>query len=234
MPVYRLDEQLVFPPPSHAEDGLLAVGGDLSVERLLLAYRSGIFPWFNEGDPILWHSPDPRTVLTPESLHVSRRLARTLRQRVFDIRFDTAFEQVLESCAATPRPGQDGTWITRGMVDAYIELNRAGYAHSVECWRDGALVGGLYGVSIGACFFGESMFSWRPDASKVALVQLVEFGQAHGIDLFDCQMETPHLLTMGAYNISRAAFIGMLRKRVAVKSLSGSWERLTPNEPVQE
>ena len=139
MSVFMLDKRLIFPPPELAEDGLLAVGGDLSVERLLLAYRSGIFPWFNEGDPILWHSPDPRAILTPERLHVSKRLARRLRQGVFETRLDTAFEQVIQACAATPRPDQEGTWITQEMVTAYIALHREGYAHSVESWKDGRL-----------------------------------------------------------------------------------------------
>ncbi|MBI1319966.1 MAG: leucyl/phenylalanyl-tRNA--protein transferase [Candidatus Hydrogenedens sp.] len=226
MPVFALDKRLAFPPPELAEDGLLAVGGDLSVPRLLLAYRSGIFPWFNEGDPILWHSPDPRAVITAESLHVSRRLARTLRQGVFETRSDTVFEQVVKACAATPRRDQDGTWITQDMIDAYAALHREGYAHSIETWSGGRLVGGLYGVSIGRCFFGESMFSCETDASKVALVRLLEFGQAHGIDLFDCQLENPHLLSMGAYPIARAKFLKMLQARVDSPTLRGLW-RLT-------
>jgi len=223
MPVYMLDKRLVFPPPERAEDGLLAIGGDLSVARLLLAYRSGIFPWYNEGDPILWHSPDPRAILTAESLRVSKRLARTLRQGVFETRYDTAFEQVIQACAATPRPDQDGTWITQEMVEAYLALHREGYAHSVESWQDNRLVGGLYGVSLGKCFFGESMFSWETDASKAALVRLVEFGTAHGITLFDCQVENPHLLSMGAYPVSRKVFLAMLRARVDAPALRGPW-----------
>ena len=176
MPVFLLDKDLVFPPPDLADEGgLLAIGGDLSEKRLLLAYRMGIFPWYSEGDPLLWWSPDPRLILLPEEFHVSRRLARVIRQGVFRITMDEAFGSVIRACAETPRhdqgsrgsPARPGTWITGEMVEAYCRLHAAGYAHSVECWREDELAGGLYGVSLGNCFFGESMFSRASDASKV-------------------------------------------------------------------
>ncbi len=162
VPVYTLGRALAFPPPEHAEDGLLAVGGDLSVDRLLLAYRSGIFPWYQADLPILWHSPDPRCVLVVERLHVGRTLRRARAKSNYEIRFDAAFERVIAACQATPRAGQDGTWITDDMREAYVRLHRLGYAHSVEAWEGEELAGGLYGVSLGRVFFGESMFSWRP------------------------------------------------------------------------
>jgi len=224
MPVYRLSKTLVFPPVEHAEDGLLAVGGDLSVPRLLLAYANGIFPWYSEGDPILWHSPEERTILTPESLHVSRRLERTLRHASYTLRADTAFAEVIAACADTPRHDQDGTWITEDMQEAYIQLHEEGYAHSIEVWSDGQLAGGLYGVSLGGCFFGESMFSWYTDASKIALVALTRWGAAQGIRMIDCQMETPHLLSMGAFTIPRADFIARLHQHLQAPTLRGRWQ----------
>lgn len=223
MPVYRLGKALAFPPVEHAEDGLLAVGGDLSMPRLLLAYSCGIFPWYNEGEPILWHSPEVRAVITPESLHVSRRLERTLRSARFTITADTAFAQVIYACADTPRDGEDGTWITSDMEKAYIKLHQEGYAHSIEVWQEEELAGGLYGVSLGGAFFGESMFSWRSDASKAALVSLVRWGPEYGITLVDCQMETPHLLSLGAVTMPRERFIARLRVALEQETLRGSW-----------
>lgn len=223
MPVYRLGKALAFPPVEEAEEGLLAIGGDLSVPRLLLAYSRGIFPWFNEGDPILWHSPDERTLLTRDSLHVSRRLERTLRRAAYRVTADTVFGQVIAACAGTPRADQGGTWITDEMQDAYLALHEEGYAHSIEVWADGQLVGGLYGVSLGACFFGESMFSWYTDASKIALVTLTRWGAEHGIDLIDCQMETPHLLSMGAFSIPRKEFLTLLAEHLKQPTQRGPW-----------
>lgn len=223
MPVYRLGDTLVFPPVEHAEEGLLAVGGDLSVPRLLLAYASGIFPWFSVGEPILWHSPEERAIITPESLHVSRRLERTLKQRKFTVTADKAFAEVIAACANTPREGQADTWITRDMQRAYIDLHKEGYAHSIEVWAGDELTGGLYGVSLGAAFCGESMFSWMPDSSKIALATLVRWGATQGISLVDCQMHTSHLASMGAITISRARYLILLRAALERPTYRGRW-----------
>lgn len=213
MPVFRLDERLCFPPPRLARpDGVLAVGGDLSRERLLLAYRSGIFPWPAGDTLLLWHSPDPRCVLFPERLHVSASLRRVLRSGRYTVTVDRAFAAVIAACATVPRPGQPGTWITPAMQAAYTALHGTGDAHSVETWQDGELVGGLYGVSVGPVFTGESMFARRPDASKVALVHLVEWLQARDYTLVDCQVRTSHLARLGAEEIPRARFLRFLPK----------------------
>jgi leucyl/phenylalanyl-tRNA--protein transferase len=201
-----------FPAPERAlrePDGLLAAGADLSVDRLLDAYRRGIFPWFNEHQPILWWSPDPRMVLRPEALCVTRSLAKTLRNRDHEVSSDTDFRAVMQACAA-PRPGSDGTWITPEMVDAYCALHQAGWAHSVEVRIDAVLAGGLYGVAIGGVFFGESMFSRVRDASKMAFVHLVRALHAAGFGLIDCQMATPHLASFGASTIPRSEFLARL------------------------
>ncbi len=225
MPLFRLTDDLVFPPPHLAiEDGLLAVGGDLSVERLLLAYRSGIFPWYSEGDPLLWWSPDPRMVLFPDELHVSRSLERVLKKGEFTVTMDTAFSSVIQACAEARGPRRDGTWITREMESAYCALHDAGYAHSVECWKDGALAGGLYGVSLGACFFGESMFSLATDASKVAFVRLVRQVAAWDFHFVDCQMHTPHLARFGAKEVARKQFLTLLCDGLNAPTRCGRWE----------
>jgi leucyl/phenylalanyl-tRNA--protein transferase len=192
-------------------DGLLAVGGDLKPERLLYAYRNGIFPWFGPDQPILWWAPDPRLVLFPEQLRISRSLSRTLRKQRFTITFDTAFAQVVRECAA-PRPGQAGTWITPEMQAAYRQLHELGHAHSVECWQQGKLVGGLYGIAIGHVFFGESMFTRVTDASKVGFVALVQKLQASGYRLIDCQVHTDHLESLGAAMIPRREFTRLLKR----------------------
>lgn len=223
MPVFRLDERLLFPPPELAEDGLLAVGGDLSSDRLLLAYSLGIFPWYDEGLPILWHSPDPRLVLHAAELHVPRSLERTLRRGTFRITFDAAFGQVVDACAAAPRQGQDGTWITAEMRRAYKRLHRLGYAHSAEAWREGRLAGGLYGVSLGGVFFGESMFAREPDASKAAFVSLVRQLRLWGIELIDCQVATEHLERFGAREWPRVDFLAELERALGVQTRRGSW-----------
>lgn len=191
-------------------DGLLAIGGDLSTARLLNAYASGIFPWYGPGQPILWWSPDPRLVLRPEALHISRSLQKTLRKRPFTITLDAAFEAVIDNCAA-PRDNAGGTWITPEMAAAYLELHRQGYAHSVECWQDRRLIGGLYGVSIGRIFFGESMFAHASDASKVALATLARQLGRWGFPVIDCQVHTRHLESLGAMPLLRKEFIGILR-----------------------
>ncbi len=223
MPVFRLDQRLIFPPPELAEDGLLAIGGDLSVDRLILAYSQGIFPWYSEGQPILWHSPDPRMVLRAEELHVPRSLAKLRRQSRFEITLDTSFADVIEACGKVKRPGQRGTWITRAMKRAYAALHLAGYAHSVEARLDGALVGGLYGVSLGSVFFGESMFARAPEASKLAFVTLVEQLRTWGITLIDCQVHTDHLARFGATEWPRAQYMAALQRAVARPTRLGPW-----------
>ncbi|HVW95616.1 MAG TPA: leucyl/phenylalanyl-tRNA--protein transferase [Mucilaginibacter sp.] len=206
--IFRLDERLLFPDPALAEeDGLLAVGGDLSIGRLLLAYSHGIFPWYSEGEPVLWFSPHERFVLFPEELKVSKSMRQVLRSGKFTITTDSAFEQVIAACSAMKRPGQDGTWITEDMKNAYCSLHRSGHAHSVEIWENGELAGGLYGVAIGKVFCGESMFSRKSNASKMALIHLCQSGQ---FTLIDCQVYTPHLESMGAHMISRAAYLEFL------------------------
>jgi leucyl/phenylalanyl-tRNA--protein transferase len=224
VPIYRLPREHVFPEPREAEpDGLLAVGGDLSPERLLRAYAEGIFPWFSEGSPILWWSPDPRLVLEPGWLHVPRSLARTIRRGRFVVQADTAFSDVIRRCADKARPGQEGTWITDEMAAAYQRLHELGFAHSFEAWEDGALVGGLYGVSLGSAFFGESMFADRPEASKVAFVRAVEWLAGYGIDLVDCQVRTEHLARFGAREIPRNAFLARLQGALKKPTLRGRW-----------
>ncbi len=228
MPIFRLPREVAFPDPSLAEpDGLLAVGGDLSPERLLRAYAEGIFPWFDEENPILWWSPDPRLVLASADLHVPRSLARTLRRGTYRLSADRAFERVIQRCAEQARPGQRGTWITPEMVDAYVALHRLGYAHSFEAWEGDALAGGLYGVSLGGAFFGESMFADAPDASKVAFVLSVEWLRARGITLIDCQVRTEHLVRFGAREIPRAWFLSRLATALERPTLMGPW-RLQP------
>ena len=228
MPVYRLTRRIAFPPPDHATpDGLLAVGGDLSSERLLLAYQLGIFPWYEEGQPILWWSPDPRLVLDLEDLHITTRLRRTLRKGTFKVTFDTAFAEVIRACAEVPRKGQDGTWITLEMQQAYIGLHQEGYAHSAESWLNGELVGGVYGVSLGRSFFGESMFFRKTDASKVAFATLAQQLKGWGFHMIDAQVTTRHLLTLGAKEIPRRLFLKRLQMSLRFPTLRGKWENVT-------
>ena len=220
-----LERETPFPPVRSAlkePNGLLAAGGDLSPERLLDAYRRGIFPWYSEGDPILWWSPDPRMVLFPCELKISRSLGKTLRNRRYETRFDSAFEEVIKSCAA-PRKGEPGTWIGEAMMAAYLELHRLGHAHSVETWIDGDLAGGLYGVAVGRVFFGESMYSRARDASKIALAALVAHLDSAGFGLIDCQMHTRHLETLGAREIPRARFSRLLEDLVHYSRSPGTW-----------
>jgi leucyl/phenylalanyl-tRNA---protein transferase len=211
MPVYKLTKELVFPPPELAdEDGLLAIGGDLSVDRLVLAYSMGIFPWYSDNYPILWWSPDPRLIILPKELKISRSLAQTMKKGIYSITIDTAFEEVIRNCASIKRRGEKGTWITEDMVQAYIRLHRAGYAHSVEAWSGSELAGGLYGVILGKAFFGESMFSRRSDASKAAFATFARQLAADGFHLIDCQISTEHMKRFGAAEISRARFLRLL------------------------
>jgi len=224
VPLYRLAREVAFPDPRDAEpDGLLAVGGDLSPDRLVAAYAAGIFPWYGPGSPILWWSPDPRLVLQPERLHVPRSLARTLKRGRYRLTADTAFPEVIRACAGAERPGQDGTWITGAMVAAYERLHALGLAHSFEAWEGGTLAGGLYGVSLGSAFFGESMFSVRPDASKAAFVRSVEHLRDHGVELIDCQVRTDHLARFGAEEVPREDFLARLAAALAAPTRQGRW-----------
>lgn len=221
-----LESAEAFPPLELAliePNGLLCAGGDLSAQRLLLAYRQGIFPWYSAGEPILWWSPDPRMVLVPSQFRVSRTLRRTLRAGQYRIRLDSCFHGVIHACASTPRNGQAGTWITEEMQAAYGKLHELGFAHSVETWRDDKLVGGLYGMAIGRMFYGESMFSHATDASKLALAHLTRYLAAQDFGLIDCQMNTPHLASLGAHEIPRSEFIEHLHRLTATPSAHSRW-----------
>lgn len=220
------DGRCAFPDPALAlrePNGLLAIGGDLSPERLLVAYRRGIFPWFSDDQPLLWWTPDPRAVLFPERLKVSRSLRKTLGKGLFQVTADRAFAEVVQACSG-PRRGAPGTWITTEMKAAYVRLHRLGYAHSVESWCEGELVGGLYGVAIGRVFFGESMFARRTDASKVAFVHLVRQLQARGFGVIDCQVASEHLASLGAEEIARAQFNALLDHYCELPGPPGPWQ----------
>jgi leucyl/phenylalanyl-tRNA--protein transferase len=224
VPIYRLIEELVFPPPEYADpSGLLAVGGDLSPDRLLEAYRVGIFPWYAQDQPILWWSPDPRCVLELDEFKVSRSLRRTLQKGTFKVTLDRAFEEVIRACAAARREGQAGTWITPEMCEAYVRLHGLGFAHSVESWFEGALVGGLYGVSLGRVFFGESMFHHKTDASKVALATLVEKLKGWGFTFIDAQMSTEHIIRLGAKELPRRVFLKRLQAALRYPTKRWKW-----------
>lgn len=213
MQLHLLDEEVWFPPVSEAlPDGLLAVGGDLSTERLLLAYRSGIFPWYNDDEPPLWWSPDPRFVLYPDELRVSKSMRQVMKRGEFDFSIDSAFADVIKNCRHVERKDMDGTWISDDVEQAYTDLHKLGYAHSAEAWKDGKLVGGLYGILLGKMFFGESMFSREANASKFAFINWVEEMKARGIVLIDCQVYTEHLESLGARMIPRRQFIEMIGK----------------------
>ena len=232
MPVYRLTEELVFPDPRWATpEGLLAVGGDLSPERLLLAYRNGIFPWYGETQPILWWSPDPRCVLFPQDVYVSRRLARLIRQQRFHLTCNRAFVRVVSACADLRVHNGEATWLISEMQQAYRELHELGFAHSVEAWEGDELVGGLYGVALGRFFFGESMFHRRSNASKVILAQLARYLEREGFSLLDCQVTNPHLLSMGARNISRQDFLDQLAAGELGPDVDGEKVRLPEELP---
>ncbi len=233
MPVYLLDDRLLFPPPEHAEKGVVAVGGDLRPERVLLAYRMGIFPWYHEGQPILWHSPDPRAVLQLDRVHVSRSLRPVLKRGDFEVTFDRAFARVIRACKDAYRPGQDGTWITDEQEAAFVRLHELGFAHSIESWtrapgereQPRELAGGLYGVSVGRMFFGESMFSWQPNASKVALVTLARRLQSWGAWFLDAQVLNPFTESMGAEEWPRKLFLERLGEETqAAPTRQGSWD----------
>jgi leucyl/phenylalanyl-tRNA--protein transferase len=207
------NEQLYFPPVEDAdENGLLAIGGDLTPARLILAYRSGIFPWFNEADPICWWSPDPRFVLYPSELKISKSMQQVVKKQTFQFSTNKAFKAVIHACSTTPRNGQEGTWITNEMQDAYLHMHHLGYAHSAEAWLNDELVGGLYGIRLGNVFFGESMFSHVSNASKFAFIQYVQMLQKENVQLIDCQLHTQHLESLGATMIPRKTFMQHLQQ----------------------
>jgi leucyl/phenylalanyl-tRNA--protein transferase len=223
MTVYLLGKEPVFPPAEEAgKDGIVAIGGDLSPERLIAAYSRGIFPWYSEGEPILWWSPNPRLVIFPDEIHVSRSLRRVLSRNLFTITFDRYFDTIIESCRQ-PRKYQRETWITVEMVAAYKRLHELGYAHSLEVWKDDEIVGGLYGVSLGACFFAESMFHRISNASKFGLVRLVEILSKLHFKLVDCQIPSSHLKIMGARELPRREFIHLLEESLKTDNIIGSW-----------
>ena len=221
-----LESETAFPPLEVAmrePNGLIAVGGDLSAQRLLDAYRHGIFPWFSYDQPILWWSPDPRMVLFPDELKISRSLAKRLRRRDYEVRTDTAFREVMLACGNIPREQQRGTWITPEIVEAYCALHDLGYAHSIETWMDGELVGGLYGVAIGKIFYGESMFHRVTDASKIAFVHMSRWLQMRGYGMIDCQMHTPHLESLGGRDIPRHEFATLLKQLINYPHATRKW-----------
>jgi leucyl/phenylalanyl-tRNA--protein transferase len=222
MPVFQLTDELLFPHPSYArEDGLLAVGGDLSCQRLLLAYNNGIFPWYNEGQPILWWSPNPRFILLPDGLKVSGSMKKFLRKNIYTVTFDTDFRGVITACGQNR---SDGTWITHDMIESYCALHELGYAHSVEVRFEGKLVGGLYGICLGNCFFGESMFSQMDNASKTALITL---NNTFNFSMIDCQVYSKHLESLGAINVDRDSYLELLRRGLKHYTKKGKWSFIT-------
>jgi len=224
MPIFRLGKEILFPPVSLAmENGLLAIGGDLSSYRLLEAYRQGIFPWYSPGEPILWWAPQPRFILFPHEIIISRSMRQILRQKCFFMTLDQHFDAVIHACQKVSRRAQEGTWITKEMQEAYSILHELGYAHSVEAWHDHQLVGGLYGISLGGCFFGESMFSYERNASKAALIFLALLLEKLRFTLIDCQVYTPHLALLGAHFVARETFTFLIRKSLRMTTLRGDW-----------
>jgi leucyl/phenylalanyl-tRNA--protein transferase len=234
MAVFILGPQAIFPSPDYSDpDGLLAVGGDLRPERLLAAYRMGIFPWYSDDQPMLWWSPDPRMVLYPDRFHLSKSLKKTIRRGTFQITMDTDFSSLIRNCAHIRLGNGQGTWITDEIIAAYTLLYQMGYAHSIEVWKDNQMVGGLYGVSLGRCFFGESMFSRENDASKVALFFLTRFCLFHRFIWIDCQVRTEHLTRMGAEEISRKRFLKELTKGLCYETRKGPWTSMDLGPPSQ-
>lgn len=226
MPIFFVEQKLSFPPVNLAEDGILAVGGDLSTERLLLAYKSGIFPWFSDEEPIIWWAPDPRFVLFPNDIYVSKSMKSILRKSEFTVTFDQDFKGVIQNCQKIKRKDQDDTWITSDMLTAYYDLHKQGFAHSVEVWKNNELVGGLYGVSLGKCFFGESMFATESNASKVGFITLVQKLKKLDFKIIDCQVYTEHLESLGAIEICRDEFMEILEIGTKVEDFQGNWSSL--------
>jgi leucyl/phenylalanyl-tRNA--protein transferase len=224
MTIFLLSDKIAFPPQHLAEkEGLLAIGGDLSEKRLLLAYQMGIFPWYSTDDPIMWWTPDPRFVLYPHELRISRSLRKVMNKKTFTIRIDTDFYQVINSCSDIRKEKQEDTWIVDDMITAYCKLHDAGFAHSFEAWKDDELVGGLYGISLGKCFFGESMFSYQSNSSKVAFAFMVEYLQKRAFNFIDCQVTTTHLIRSGAREITRKCFLRELGNALKYPTLKGKW-----------
>jgi leucyl/phenylalanyl-tRNA---protein transferase len=224
VPIYKLGKSIVFPDPSEAEDGIIAIGGDLSPQRLMAAYQSGIFPWYNDDEPLLWWSPDPRSVLFPDELKVSRSMAQLLKKKTFRVSLDTAFSEVIRACANVRYKDRDDTWINSDIEKAYTTLHKMGVAHSVEVWdEDGTLCGGLYGLAIGKVYFGESMFFTKSNASKYGFITLVRLLQERGFELIDCQVHNPHLESLGATLIPREIFLSLLSQQVSEQGFTGSW-----------
>lgn len=224
MTIYKLTDELAFPNPELSdEDGLLAIGGDLEAERILLAYCNGIFPWYSDESPILWWSPNPRFVLYPEELKISKSMGKLIRRNLYKVTIDTCFREVITECRET-RHGD--TWITPEMLEAYCELHDFGFAHSIETWFEGNLVGGLYGISLGSCFFGESMFSKMDNASKIALITLTEKLKMRNFTLIDCQVYTKHLESLGAVQVDRKVFLKQLYEALQKETLNGNWINL--------
>ena len=227
MPVFYLTDEHIFPPPQLAEkEGLLAVGGDLSQDRLLLAYSMGIFPWYSDEEPLLWWSPDPRLVLYPKEIKISKTLKKIIKKDEFGITMDQAFAGVIRECAQIRSENSAGTWINEDMMQAYCGLHQSGYAHSVEAWYKGELAGGLYGVSLGKSFFGESMFTRISNASNVALIKLAEYLAALSFDMIDCQVRTEHMIRFGAREISRDHFLQQLKESLGKETIKGKWQFL--------
>ena len=225
MPVFRLTNDIIFPRPELAEEnGLLAVGGDLSAGRILTAYRLGIFPWYSDGDPILWWFTSPRLIIYPEQFRISKRLARYIKKPLYRITMDEAFTKVIKACALVTRGEGEGTWLTSEMIEAYINLHELGYAHSVECWHEDKLIGGLYGVGLDRVFFGESMFTTMSNGSKIALATLARYLTMRGYQMIDCQMKTDHLLRYGACEISGRSFRKHLEDFIQQLTPDGKWK----------
>jgi leucyl/phenylalanyl-tRNA--protein transferase len=230
-----LDETEFFPFPSPDQathEGIVGVGGNLSPGMLLSAYSQGIFPWFSRRDPILWWSPDPRCILLPHEFHLSRSMKKLLAKRPFEVTIDSRFADIIGHCSRVPRKGQLGTWITEDMIHAYVKLHELGYAHSFEVWRRSELVGGLYGVSLGSAFFGESMFSTESNASKTAVAALVAFTGARAVSIIDCQNPTPHLASLGARTVPRSRYLKLLKTALKSPTLRGSWTPTTQADPL--
>ena len=224
MPVFLLSDKIVFPSPHLAsEQGLLAMGGDLSQKRLMLAYSMGIFPWYSDNEPIMWWSPDPRLVLYPREIRISKTLKKIIKKKMFQVTMDSNFVQVITQCAKVRLEKNEGTWLVKDMIDAYCRLHESGFAHSVEAWQKDELVGGLYGISLGRCFFGESMFTLASNASNVALVKLVEYLNSLSFDMIDCQTTTEHLVRFGAREMPREHFLRKLEKSLHTPTLRGKW-----------